>query len=151
MVKQKPKIKKIVVYLDLDNFNEIVSKFGLSEYKPNIITGQLTHLVYLLSQKYNGVILHGLDWDRGTEEALIEFIDTDQNSLLFDISQLKNEIENLGKKTKTGVTLSVGIATGFESSFVKPTAKNAFNTPLRKLAKKALRLAKKKKNDIVIL
>ncbi|RLI65815.1 MAG: hypothetical protein DRO67_02135 [Candidatus Asgardarchaeum californiense] len=146
------RIKKAVVFLDLDNFGKIVTEHSLSKYTPNIITGTLTHLVYSLVQRYNAVVLHGLDWQRGTEEALIEITEPDMPSLISDLKAIKEKIASLGKETGTNATLSIGVAIGYESIFVKPSSrKSLFNTPLRRLAKRALSLAKKKKNDLVLL
>ena len=61
-----------IIMLDLDRFKEFTRARGLDEYRPNDITGLLSAEVERLARKWQGIVVYGLDWKRGTEEAVLE-------------------------------------------------------------------------------
>jgi len=61
-----------LVVMDLDRFKEYARERGLSVYEPNIVTGSLSSLVEGFVRKFQAVVVYGLDWDRGTEEVVLE-------------------------------------------------------------------------------
>ncbi len=61
-----------LLILDLDRMSDLVAERGWSEYKPNPLTGLLSNLVEDLVRKHGFVVIYGLDWERGTEEAVLE-------------------------------------------------------------------------------
>jgi len=99
MVKREssfPVLQGTVVILDLDRFKEYTTQYGLDEYEPNIITGTLSRLVSDLSSKHSGSILYGLDWERGTEEAILVFPGMDPLNIQNDLLNLAREMCSLG-------------------------------------------------------
>ncbi len=135
----------VVVALDLDHFNEVVRKAAWPRYSPNPITGLLSRLVEDLVIKRRGIVIYGLDWDRGTEEAVIEFVEPDLEDLLLDLEDLRRRIEEAGKTSGTGVTLSIGVSKYEAPDGVKPVKDRRAlkSSPYRYLALKALRKAKR--------
>ncbi len=94
-------VEGTIIVLDLDKFEEYVLEHGMDSYKPNIITGTLTNLVEDLVRKWRGVVVYGLDWRRGTEEAIIEIPFTEPNEIAKDLQKIKEEINKLG----VGITI----------------------------------------------
>jgi len=82
--------------LDVDFMEEMVREKGLPEYKPNLATGFLTRAVESLAIKHNGVVIFGLDYERGTEEAVLEFPLTSCDELRKDLDQIHNELARMG-------------------------------------------------------
>ena len=149
-------VKVITIYLDLDNLGEIVKKKRLNEYKPNIITGQITNLILRFAWENNATIIFGLDEKRGTEEAILEIIgEYDLDKILEELDKLRKEVERIGIETKTNVTASIGVGVGYMPARIAlkiRKRKEISNTPTRYLAKKALEKAKKEgKNKIIVL
>jgi len=146
------KVKIATIAMDLDNFGDIVKRFGLSEYSPNTITAQLTLLVENFVRKYRAVVLHGLDYERGTEEVTLEVIEPDLDEIIKDLEFIRQEIEKIGKETRTNATISISIAIGYMSMFKKAVGKRQkWQTPTRILAKRALEKAKKEGGNKIII
>jgi len=91
-------VKGTIVALDLDRFDEMVKEKGWNRYSPNTITGLLSNLVYDLSRKWSGTVVFGLDWRRGTEEAIIEIPCVEPIELKDDLMRIWKEINNAGAK-----------------------------------------------------
>ncbi len=89
-------VEGTIVAIDLDSFSEVVRSRGWSSYKPNPATGLLTSLVSELVEKYMGFVVYGLDWDRGTEEALIEVPYVEPREIAGDLRKIALELKNLG-------------------------------------------------------
>ncbi len=89
-------VEGTIVVLDLDRFGEYVREHGLSEYSPNIVTGTLSYLVEWFVRKWSGVIVYGLDWERGTEEAVVEIPYVDPEEIRGDLEKIVDEIKRLG-------------------------------------------------------
>ncbi len=85
-----------IVVIDLDRFGELVEEKGWSEYSPNPITGLLSNLVYDFVRKWNAVIVYGLDWERGTEEAVIEIPLVDPQEVEEDLRHILEEVRREG-------------------------------------------------------
>ncbi len=145
-------VNGITAILDLDKFKEITKSMGWTEYKPNIITGSLTHLVEEVVSRLRGVVIYGLDEERGTEEAIIKFVEADEDEVLKSLERIRCEIERLGRESGSNATLSIGVYIGPITS-LKPQplseAKKAFEVVM------ALRALKKAKrmggNRIIVL
>jgi len=147
-----PQINGVTVVLDLDNFKEVMKAMGWNEYKPNVVTGGLTRLVEELASKLGGVVVHGLDEERGTEEAVIKFVGVDVEEVLEELERVRLEIERVGKESGSNATISAGVYVGPITS-LKPqplsVAKKALEVAM---ALRALKKAKKKGgNRIVVL
>lgn len=89
-------VEGTIVVLDLDRFGEMVEEKGLSEYKPNVVTGLLTQLVEKFVWKWSGVVVYGLDYERGTEEAVIEIPYVEPSEVASDLEEIKKEVERAG-------------------------------------------------------
>lgn len=91
-------VEGIIIVLDLDRFEEYTIKYGLDQYKPNTITGMLTSLVENFIRKWRAVVVYGLDYERGTEETIIEipygFEQIDE--IVKDLKAIKDEINKAG-------------------------------------------------------
>ena len=152
---QKKVIQGAVVLLDLDHFKEIQKKMGWPRYSPNIVTGSLTGLVEQLIRKHHGMLIWGLNETEGTEEAMLIFTFPDTEELERDLAYIREEIYKIGQQTGCEATLSIGIGIGPLSDLKLPKSrrsKDLYSTPTRKLAKKAINIAKKKGgNQIIIL
>jgi len=135
--------------MDLDKFEEFMNTHGLNPYKPNIITGTLTNLVEDFVRKWNGVVIHGLDPVRGTEEAVIEipygyeYLD----DVVRDLEYIKSVINSLGA--------SISIVVLKDLVYPKPASdrREAYHgTPGRRRAWKLLRRIKRSGgNQILVL
>jgi c-di-AMP phosphodiesterase-like protein len=148
-------VEEMIVYLDLDNFEEIAEKQGWQSYKPNDITGSLTKLVTDFVRKYHGEVLFGLDEQRGTEECMIRLIgELYHDEIVKDLKEIVDTIKQLGKETKSEATLSIGVARG---PFVptKPIgpyqwSKRVLKGTAQRMARRALRKAKKQGGNRII-
>ncbi|MCC6040952.1 MAG: hypothetical protein LM557_02120 [Desulfurococcaceae archaeon] len=143
-----PLVPGLIVIIDLDEFGEFVEKRGLDPYKPNIVTGELTRLVEEFTRRFQGVVVYGLDYERGTEEALIEIpygVDY--------VDQVVSELERIAQRIREhGVTLTAVVV--MDSVIGKParSRREAYSgTPGRRRALKALREAKKKGGNRVVV
>ncbi|MCE4625549.1 MAG: hypothetical protein F7C35_06775 [Desulfurococcales archaeon] len=90
-----------IIVVDIDRMEETVKERGWSEYKPNPATGKLSQLIEKFASKWGAVIVYGLDWERGTEEAVIEIPLTDPHDVKDDLVEIAREME------ETGVTLTI--------------------------------------------
>jgi GGDEF domain-containing protein len=134
------------IFLDLDNFGECVRTMGWSEYTPNPISAFLTDEVeHYIHDRFN-VLIWGLDQKRGTEEAIILSYEPIESIQVW-CCDLIRDVKTIAEEFNANTSLSCGIATGIVSE-TKAIADNRSKTisrdPLRRLAYKALRQAKKK-------
>lgn len=147
-----PQINGVTVVLDLDNFKEVMKAMGWNEYKPNVVTGGLTRLVEELASKLGGVVVHGLDEERGTEEAVIKFVGVDVEEVLEELERVRLEIERVGKESGSNATISAGVYVGPITSLKPQPLSVAKKAPEVAMALRALKKAKKKGgNRIVVL
>jgi len=138
------------IFLDLDNFKEVMKKMGWTEFKPNAITGNLTQLIQLFASKHTANILWGLDKERGTEEAYLEVVEPDVEELNRDLENIRKEIETLGKKTKSNATISIGVAYGNIYNLKPQSRREIVKSPLGNRAWKALQKAKRSGGNKII-
>lgn len=96
-----------VVVLDLDGFGEVTVERGYDEYRPNDVTGKMSQLIESFARKWGAVVVYGLDWERGTEEALLEVPYVEASELAEDLLRLAREI------AAEGVTVTVVAVTGY--------------------------------------
>jgi len=128
-----------VVALDLDKFEEFSKQLGLSEYEPNFVTGELTKLVEWLARKHGGFVVYGLDYERGTEEALIEFPFVKPEEIYSDLELVLKEV------AKTGASVSIAVVEGMTTCKKARNRREAYySTPWRRAAVKLLQEAKKR-------
>jgi GGDEF domain-containing protein len=145
-------VNGVTVVLDLDNFKEVMKVMGWSEYKPNVVTGSLTRLVKEVASKLGGIVVHGLDEERGTEEAVVKFVGADVEEVLEELEKVRLEIERIGKESRSNATISAGVYVGPITSLKPQPLSMAKKAPEVVMALRALKKAKKKGgNRIVVL
>ncbi len=144
-------MESAIVILDLDQFGSKMKALGWSEYKPNVITGSLTELVTSLLTRHHGTHIRGLDYQRGTEEAVLFFSDPNSEQLLKALKHIMVEIEKLGRDLSQSTTLSIGISFGPVPPIRLHQNSDLKQVFLYKSAKKALRTAKKQGGNRMIV
>jgi len=142
----------VTVILDLDRFKEVMKAMGWNEYEPNVVTESLTRLVEEVASRLGGIVIHGLDEERGTEEAVIKFVDVDVDEVLKELERVRLEIERIGKESGSNATISVGAYVGPITSLKPQPLSEAKKAPEVMMALRALKKAKKRGgNKIVVL
>ncbi|ADI32228.1 hypothetical protein [Staphylothermus hellenicus] len=142
-------VEGIIIVLDLDRFEEYTIKYGLDQYKPNTITGMLTSLVENFIRKWRAVVVYGLDYERGTEETIIEipygFEQIDE--IVKDLKAIKDEIN------KAGALITIVVVKDYVLGRKARNRKEAYHgTPGRRRAIRVLRKAKRAGgNKLVVL
>ncbi len=139
-----PTLWGTIVVMDLDKFGEYVEEHGLDPYRPNDVTATLTRLVEELARRRGGFIVYGLDPDRGTEEAVIEFPLTEPEELREDLERILGEIKGLGASI-TIVAVKAPV-TGRPAR----DRREAYSGP-RRGAKRLLERAKRRGGGLLIL
>lgn len=132
-----------LVVMDLDRFEEYVVTMGYSEYSPNIITGTLSALVEEFARKFQAVIVYGLDWRRGTEEAVLEVPGVDAGELEVDLVRIAEEIARLG------ASITIVAITGYVTCTPARSRREAYEGPLRSRAKRILESLKRRCGGMV--
>lgn len=137
----------LVIILDLDRFGEYVEEKGLDPYKPNLITGELTNLVEEFVRKHRGVVVYGLDRERGTEEVVVEIpYPIDIDSIVRDLEEIRKKISSLG------VTLSGVVLYDYVTGRPARDRREAYyGAPARRRAVKLLKSIKRKGGDKIIV
>jgi hypothetical protein len=142
-------VEGLIIILDLDRFEEYTIKHGFNQYKPNIITGTLTKLVEEFIKKWQASLIYGLDYERGTEEVVIEipFGHEKLEEIVEDLKNIKNEINKLNA--------SISIVVIKDYVIGKPARNRReayYGTPGRRRALRILRKIKKKGgNEIAVI
>lgn len=138
-------VEGTIIAIDLDEFSEVVREKGWSEYKPNPATGLLTMLVEEFVRKWQGVIVYGLDEERGTEEAVIEIPYVEPEEVERDLLRIKEELNKLGVRVTIVAIKDYVIA--------KPANQHEayYGTPGRKRAHELLRKIKRKGGNQVVI
>lgn len=148
-------VEELIVYLDLDNFKKISEEQGWSPYKPNDITGTLTHLVTEFVRKHLGEVLFGLDEKRGTEECMIRLTGVLSHEVIVrDLEAIVEAIREVGEECDCNATISIGVARGPYSP-EKPSgpyqwSKRLFKGQAQRLARKALKKAKRQGGNRIL-
>ena len=144
-------VQSSLVILDLDQFGSITKQIGWPEYAPNQVTGLLTELIQELLSKNHGTHIRGLDYQRGTEEAILFFSAPDLQQLITDLKSLKTKIYLLGKQLELPVTISIGVSFGKLPPIRLRDDSKLMKTLLFKMAQKALRMAKKQGGNHLVV
>ncbi|MEM0340860.1 MAG: hypothetical protein QXN05_05175 [Acidilobaceae archaeon] len=134
-----------LVILDLDRFKEFSKAKGFSEYTPNEITGLLSHLVDAFVRKWNGVVVYGIDWERGTEEAIIEIPEVEAEELEQDLIEIAEEVR------RAGASITIVALTGYIFGVPARSRREAYSEGLRSYAKKVLEKLKKRGGEVVFI
>jgi len=136
----------VVVFADLDKFEDYVESRGLSKWRPNEVTGLMTSLGYELATKWRGVVVYGVDPSRGTEEFILEIPFASIDDVMEDLVRIKNEINKLG----VGVTIAVveGLV-GFKPARDRREA--YYGTPARRKARELLLKAKSRGGNAIVM
>jgi len=134
-----------VVIVDLDKFEKVTEEKGFDKYKPNIITGTLTQLIEDFARKWQAHILYGLDYERGTEEAVILLPMVKPEEVIKDLENIRRNVEELG------ATVSIGISYGPLDVIKAKNRREAYSGLTVKKALKALREAKRKGGNKIII
>jgi len=137
---ETPLVPGVIVVLDLDRFGDYVDSRGLDSYKPNIVSGELTRLIEEFSWRHRGVVVYGLDYERGTEEAVIEIPFAEEvESIVKGIEDIKSRVEMYG------VTLSAIVLRDMVLGKPARDRREAYyGTPGRARAIRALRAIKRR-------
>lgn len=138
----------LVIVLDLDDFENYVKTRGLDPYRPNEISGELSRLVEDFAIKHHGVVVYGLDHERGTEEAVIEipFGSEHLELIIRDLYALKQRIEELGG------SISIVVVEDYVLGEIARDRREAYNaTPGRRRAIQLLRRVKRKGGGRIIV
>lgn len=133
-----------IVILDLDRMSETVRERGWSEYRPNPSTGILSGLVESFARKWNAVVVYGLDWERGTEEAVIEIPEVEPAEVREDLEHIACEV------AKTGVTITIVAITGPVIGKRAWDRRSAYEGPRRR-AKRILEALKRKGGGFIYI
>ena len=138
-------VEGVIIVADLDRFEEFVEEHGLSKYEPNDITGSLTQLFYSFATKWRGVVIYGLDFERGTEEIIIEIPMPDEiDSLIKDLEQIKKSINDLG------ASITIVVIRDYVICRPARTRREAYyGTPGRSRAIRLLKTIKRRGGNIV--
>ncbi|GAB6148558.1 hypothetical protein [Stetteria hydrogenophila] len=132
-----------VVVLDLDEFEEVTRERGYDEYRPNEVTGLLSALVEGFARKWQAVIVYGLDWERGTEEALIEVPYVEASEVSGDLVEIAREVG------ATGVSVTIVAVTGHVAPWIRGDRSAYTATPTRRTALKILERLKARGGGVV--
>ena len=126
-----------VVLVDMDRFSEKTRREGLNPYRPNTYTGTLSHLVDRLASKWSAQILYGLDWERGTEEAVLQVAGTPPDELAADL------VEIAGQMCRLGAPVTI-VAVSSPVPLHKPrTRREAYSGPVRRASRIMARLKRR--------
>ncbi len=138
--------KGTIIVLDLDRFNEVIRERGWSEYSPNPVTGLLSELVEKLAIKWRGVIVSGLDWERGTEEAIIEIPYVHPEEVREDLEDIRETVREYG------VTITIVAVYDYVVARRAKTRREAYyGSPGRARALRILRQLKRRGGDMVMV
>ncbi len=136
-------VEGTIIIMDLDRLEEYMRGHGITdEYKPNIVTGTLTMLVEELASKWRGVIVYGLDWDRGTEEAVIEVPYTRAIELERELIGIAEAIRGLG------ASITIVAVTSYIAGIPARSQREAYSG-YRRGVKRILEKLKKKGGGVV--
>ncbi len=139
-----PTLWGTIVILDLDRFGDYVQEHGLDPYKPNDVTATLTVLVEGLARKRGGFIVYGLDHERGTEEAVIEFP-------LVEPEELQNDLEHIIEEVKKlGASITIAAVKAPVTGRPARDRREAYSGP-RRSVKRLLEKAKRRGGGMLIL
>jgi len=96
----------VTIIIDIDRMEETADERGWSRWRPNPATGLLSNLVEQLVRKWQAIVVYGLDWERGTEEAVLEIPSVAGDEVAGDLARLAREL------CHAGVTVTIVAVTG---------------------------------------
>lgn len=133
-----------IVIMDLDRFKEYVRERGLSVYEPNVVTGTLSNLVEGLVRRFQAIVVYGLDWDRGTEEVVLEIPGVEAGELEPDLVRVAEEVHRLG------LSITIVALTGYVSCAPARSRREAYSGHyLRSKARSVLESLKRRCGGVV--
>lgn len=141
-------VEGIIIVLDLDRFEEYTVKHGLDQYRPNTVTGMLTSLVENFVRKWRAVVVYGLDYERGTEETILEIpYGYEQiNEIVKDLKVIKDEVN------KVGASITIVVIRDYVLGRKAKNRREAYHgTPGRRRAIRVLRKAKRAGGNKLVL
>jgi len=138
-------ISGTVAIIDIDNLEEIVTEKGWSRYRPNPATGLLTNLIDELVRKWQAIVVYGLDWNRGTEEVVLEIPGTSAGELKGDLIDIARRLcEN------SGITVTIVAVTSYVTGRPAKKRREAYSS-YRRWPKKILESLKRKGGNRVYI
>lgn len=132
-----------IVVMDLDRFERYVLERGFSVYTPNVVTGTLSALVDSLARRFQAIIVYGLDWERGTEEAVLEVPGVEAMELRDELVRVAEEISRLG------ASITIVALTGYVSCTPARSRREAYTGYLRSRAWRIVRALKRRCGGVV--
>jgi len=107
----------VVVMIDVDNFKDVNDNFGHDE-------GDKT-LKYIAKVLFNHTRISDIACRFGGDEFCIIFNSCELDVVLRRMEEIRSEVEMYGNLTKTGVSLSVGVAVHLDGESLEETMKEA--------------------------
>ncbi|MCE4601167.1 MAG: hypothetical protein F7C38_06340 [Desulfurococcales archaeon] len=135
-------VQGTIILIDIDAMEEVMMERGWNEYKPNEATGLLSNLVEDLVRRRHAVVIHGLDWERGTEEALLELPVTRPE-------EIENDLVEIAKLMCSQAGVSVTIVAVEGPVGLKPVDRKRVYTGSRGYAKRLLEALKRRGGGVV--
>ncbi|MFQ6089715.1 MAG: hypothetical protein ACE5K0_12560 [Candidatus Methanofastidiosia archaeon] len=135
-----------IAILDLDEFSEVVEKMGWSKYSQNPITSFLSRRVEDFSKKHQTPVF-GLDFQRGTEEVVLYFHEFNHE---IELEEIRREVEEIGKKTGSGATISIAIHTFNSKISLKNIKKFSLFQSCKKRSEKGKK-SRRKQNSLLLI
>ncbi|MEM1685826.1 MAG: hypothetical protein QXO93_01845 [Acidilobaceae archaeon] len=132
-----------IIIIDLDRFSEFIESRGLNPYSPNDVTGELSRLIDIFKSKHSAIVIYGLDWDRGTEEAIIEIPEVEAESLIEDLKDIAKTINSLG------ASATIVALTGYILGKEARNRREAYKGDIRRKAKRILEKLKRRGGNLL--
>ena len=137
-----PTIQGTIILIDIDDMEDVMRERGWNEYKPNDATGLLSNLVEDLVRRRHAVVVHGLDWKRGTEEALLELPATEPG-------EVENDLVEIARLMCSQAGVSVTIVAVEGPVGLKPVSRKRVYMGVRGFAKRLLEALKRRGGGVV--
>jgi len=137
-------VQGALVIIDIDSMSDMVREKGWSEWRPNPATGLLSGLVENLVRKWQALVVYGLDWERGTEEVVLEVPGVEAGELAGDLAGVAVEL------CKAGVTATIVAVTAPVLGIPARTRREAYLGP-RGRVKRLLERYKRRGGGYVVV
>ena len=137
-------VQGTIIIIDIDKMEETVDERGWSRYRPNPATGRLTGLVERFASRWGARVLYGLDYDRGTEEAVMEIPLVDPWEVERDLVEIAKSME------EEGVTVTIVAVSGPVGVDKPRDRREAYSGPRRRVAR-ILRSLKRRGGAVVYI
>ncbi|MHA1220365.1 MAG: hypothetical protein ACTSQB_01390 [Candidatus Heimdallarchaeota archaeon] len=141
-------VEELIIFIDLDNFEELSEKQAWVSYKPNEITGAMTRLITDFIRKHVGEVIYGLDEIRGTEDCMIRLTGAlSHDEIVIDLQNILIQIQSAGLECGCDASASIGVSRGPYTPITPAGpyqwSKRLFKGQAQRLAHKALKKAKR--------